>query len=86
MQLPDDRRQGRRRRDGSPSGGRKNNGRLKGIDLLANLCEVMDLFPVVSEEAIRELVGRMLSERLRREAAGKRRRPAPKKMRGRKGR
>jgi hypothetical protein len=56
---------------------------LNGVDLLSNLCEVMGLFPMVSDEAIGELVGRMLVERLRGEAAEQRRRLGPAKTRRR---
>jgi hypothetical protein len=42
------------------------------MDLLAHLFEIMDLFPIASEEAVGELAGRMMAERLRREAAERR--------------
>lgn len=51
------------------------------MDLLANLCDVMGLFPAASEEAVGELVGRMMAERLRGEVAGKKRRVASAKVR-----
>jgi hypothetical protein len=54
---------------------------LNGVDLLSNLCEVMGLFPMGSDEAIGELAGRMMVERLRGEAAEKRRRLGPAKTR-----
>ncbi len=41
---------------------------------MENLCEVMKLFPAVSEEAVAEFAGRMMAERLRCEAAGRNRR------------
>lgn len=44
------------------------------MDLLANLCDVMGLFPAASEEAVGELVGRMMAERLRGEVAERKRR------------
>jgi hypothetical protein len=59
---------------------------LNGVDLLSNLCEVMGLFPIVSDEAIGELVGRMMVERLRGEAAEKRRRFGPAQTRHRRSR
>lgn len=46
-------------------------GGLDGMDLLSNLCGVMGLFPSIREEAIGELAGKMMAERLRREAAEK---------------
>lgn len=45
-----------------------------GNELMENLCEVMKLFPAVSEEAVAEFAGRMMAERLRCEAAGRNRR------------
>jgi len=51
---------------------RKSGGGLYGMDLLAHLFEIMDLFPIASEEAVGELAGRMMAERLRREAAERR--------------
>jgi hypothetical protein len=59
---------------------------LNGVDLLSNLCEVMGLFPMVSDEAIGELVGRMMFERLRGEVAKKRRRLGLAKTRRRRSR
>jgi hypothetical protein len=44
----------------------------------------MELFPSVSEEAVGELAGRMMVERLRREAADKKRGLATAKTRRRK--
>ena len=44
-------------------------GRLNGIKLLGHVCEIMDLFPVVSDKAAGELAERMMLERLRREEA-----------------
>jgi hypothetical protein len=49
------------------------------MGLLSHLCEVMDLFPIASDEAVGELAGRMMAERLRREAAESNRRRAPAK-------
>jgi hypothetical protein len=46
----------------------------------------MDLFPKFSDEAIGELVGRMMVERLRGEAAERRRRLGPAKTRRRRSR
>jgi hypothetical protein len=46
-------------------------GGLDEVDLLSNLCGVMDLFPSIGEEAIGELAGKMMADRLRREAAEK---------------
>jgi hypothetical protein len=46
----------------------------------------MGLFPMVSDEAIGELAGRMMVERLRGEAAKKRRRLGPAKTRRRRSR
>ncbi len=57
---------------------------LDGTVLLSHLCEVMELFPSVSEEAVGELAGRMMVERLRREAADKKRGLATAKTRRRK--
>jgi hypothetical protein len=53
------------------------------MELLSHLCDVMGLFPAVGEEAIGELAGKMMAERLRREAAGGARRPGRAKTRQR---
>jgi hypothetical protein len=52
-----------------------------GTALLSHLCEVMELFPSVGEEALGELAGRMMAERLRRETADKKHGLAPAKTR-----
>ena len=57
----------------------KPGGGLNGMGLLSHLCEVMDLFPIASDEAVGELAGRMMAERLRRDAAESNRRLAPAK-------
>jgi hypothetical protein len=54
-----------------------------GMELLSHLCDVMGLFPAVGEAAIGELAGKMMAERLRREAAGGARRPGRAKARQR---
>lgn len=75
------------KRSGKPKSVRRQRGDgLEGMDLLSNLCEVMGLFPRASDEAVGELAGRMMAERLRREAAEKRRRPGPAKTRRRESR
>jgi hypothetical protein len=61
-------------------------GGLSGMPLLVHLCEVMDLFPTASDEAVGELAGRMMADRLRRETARKNRRLAPAKTHPRKSR
>ena len=50
---------------------RESDKRSRGMDLLAHLFEMMDLFPIVSEAAAGELAERMMTERLRREVAGR---------------
>jgi hypothetical protein len=56
----------------------------RSADLLAHVCEVMELFPVAGEQAIAELVGKMQTDRPAGAAAGKRRRAGSRRHRRRK--